>query len=64
MLVPSEGLPRSQMESVLVGEPIRNGARFTDSAHRELDEIARKYEVGRDADSARAHEPLRDSEGP
>jgi len=59
-LVPSDCLPRLQMEAVLVMEPIRNGARFTESARRELEGILRRLETGRDDDRALAREALAD----
>jgi hypothetical protein len=58
-LVPSERLPHLQMESLLVREPIRTGARLTDRTRRELQEIARRLETGRADDEVRGYEALR-----
>ncbi len=57
-LCPSERVAHLQMESVLVAEPIRQGARFTIAACQELEELARKLKDG-SADDAPAHEALR-----
>jgi hypothetical protein len=57
-LVSGERVRRLQMESLLVREPIRKGARFTDSARRELEEIARELETGRADKGAQAYEAL------
>jgi len=57
-LVPSERLARLEMETVLVREPIRNGARFTESARRELEGILRRLETGREDDRALSREAL------
>lgn len=59
-LVPSDCLPRLQMEAVLLREPIRNGARFTESARRELEGILRRLDRGRDDDRALSREALAD----
>jgi len=54
----SERLARLQMESLLVKEPLRNGARFTNSARCELEEIARELRTCRGGGEDRAHEAL------
>ncbi|MCP4899469.1 MAG: hypothetical protein GY906_21090 [bacterium] len=49
---------RLQMETLLVRTPIRYGARFTETARRELERIAREFRLGREDDDVQAHEAL------